>query len=176
MRPNFTTWALSVASAVASRGDCTRRQVGAVILDRDDRICGAGYNGTYRGRPGCLKGACPRGRHYQAADATRNWRLGNGETVGDLVPVCACGNEWPCPDAVPSGSSYDTGPGACIAVHAELNALLDVSEKARLESSTLYVTARPCDGCLKIIRNTSIYRLVWLEEDGQVDELVWPFS
>lgn len=160
MRPNFTTWALSVASAVASRGDCTRRQVGAVILDRDNRICGAGYNGTYRGRPGCLKGACPRGRHYPLPDPNS----------------CFCGGLWPCVDAVPSGSSYDTGPGACIAVHAELNALLDVSEKARLESSTLYVTARPCDGCLKIIRNTSIYRLFWLEEDGQVDELVWPFS
>ncbi len=152
-------WAFGVAVAVSTRGECTRRQVGAVIIDRNGRIAGAGYNGTYSGGPNCLDGACPRGRHHP---------------VG-LGSLCECGADWPCPEAVPAGSSYDTGPGACHAVHAELNALLDVSDKSRLESSELYVTAPPCDGCLKIIRNTKVYRIHWLDDQLGHHTAVWPF-
>lgn len=140
-RPSEHEWAFLVALAISTRGECSRRQVGAVIVDAQNRIVGAGYNGTYRGGPNCLQGACPRA-------------LSNVE----------------------SGSSYDTGPGACIAVHAELNALLDVSDRKRLESSELYVTAAPCQGCLKILRNTQIYRILWLDEEGDVDSAVWPFG
>ena len=63
-RPSWDEWALGIARAVAARADCTRSQVGAVILDRDHRIIATGYNGTPRpGEPGCLTaGACPRGR------------------------------------------------------------------------------------------------------------------
>lgn len=171
-RPSEREWAFLVALAISTRGECSRRQVGAVIVDAQNRIVGAGYNGTYRGGPNCLQGACPRGRHYQV----------DCEAVGKCDvscpgKLCACGYDgWPCPDAVESGSSYDTGPGACIAVHAELNALLDVSDRKRLESSELYVTAAPCDGCLKILRNTQIYRIFWLDEEGDVDSAVWPFT
>ncbi|QMP84405.1 deoxycytidylate deaminase [Streptomyces phage Dagobah] len=130
-RPSIGLWALGVASAVSSRGECTRRRVGAVILDVRGRICGAGYNGAAPGAPSCLDGACPRAL-----------------------------------SGVPAGSSYDTGPGACIAVHAELNALLDVSDRSRLDGATLYVTAEPCDGCLKILGNTEIDAVVYLDEEG----------
>lgn len=140
-RPEFDEWGLIVASAVSTRGDCVRRKVGAVILDRHNRICGAGYNGTYSGAPGCLEGACPR-------------------ALSDVLP----------------GSSYDTGPGACIAVHAELNALLDVSEKSRLSGATMYITTEPCAGCLKILRNTTIRRLVWEGEGWTVQTSAWPFG
>lgn len=164
-RPSEHEWAFLVALAISTRGECTRGQVGAVIVDAQNRIVGAGYNGTYGGGPNCLGGACPRGQHYLPYDSPG---------------FCACGKEWThpegCPDAVESGSSYDTGPGACIAVHAELNALLDVSDRKRLESSELYVTAPPCDGCLKILRNTQIYRILWLDEEGNVDSAVWPFT
>lgn len=139
-RPDVFTWAFGVAEAVARRGECTRRQVGAVIVDREGRIAAAGYNGTYRGGPSCLQGACPRAA-----------------------------------SGVEPGSSYDTGPGACIAVHAELNALLDVSDRSRLESSTLYVTARPCAGCLKVLRNTQIYRINYRDDNGATGYLIWPF-
>lgn len=140
-RPDWVQWALGVAKAVAERGDCSRRQVGAVILDSDRRICGAGYNGTYAGAPGCLEGACPR-------------------ALSAVLP----------------GSQYDTGPGACIAVHAELNALLDVSERERLRGARMYVTHPPCAGCLKILRNTGLGEIIWSTDDGLGYEFtVWPF-
>ncbi|MDG4783240.1 dCMP deaminase family protein [Micromonospora sp. WMMD961] len=61
-RPDWDSYYLGIAVAVAARADCTRRQVGAVVV-RDHRIVGTGYNGAPSGVPGCLTaGACPRGR------------------------------------------------------------------------------------------------------------------
>lgn len=66
-RPDWDTWALGIAAAVARRADCTRRQVGAVVLDRDHRVVAVGYNGAPAGRPGCASaGACPRGKFTHA--------------------------------------------------------------------------------------------------------------
>lgn len=64
------------------------------VLVIDHRLIATGYNGAAPGRPDCLEGACPRGR------------LGYGE--------------------VPAFSDYDQPgtPGFCIAIHAEVNALL----------------------------------------------------
>ena len=54
---------MTLAFAVALRGDCRRRQVGAVILDVQHRVIATGYNGVRPGAPGCLAGFCPRGMH-----------------------------------------------------------------------------------------------------------------
>lgn len=181
-RPDWVQWALGVAKAVAERGDCSRRQVGAVILDSDRRICGAGYNGTYAGAPGCLEGACPRGRHSLKRKPTTVGLDMSATLYPTTKPTifwqdaCSCGGPWPCPDAVLPGSQYDTGPGACIAVHAELNALLDVSERERLRGARMYVTHPPCAGCLKILRNTGLGEIIWSTDDGLGYEFtVWPF-
>lgn len=160
-RPGFIEWALNIADAVATRADCTRRQVGAVILDRNNWPVAVGYNGSYPGGPSCLKGECPRGKHYK--------------TFRQVFDVCACGQKWPCPEAVPPGSSYDTGPGACHSVHAELNAILHVLDGARMDSGTMVVTERPCDGCLKILRSTAISKVVWRDDTG-IHFRHWPFG
>lgn len=67
-----------------------------------------------------------------------------------------------CPRArsdVAHGSSYDTGPGACIAVHAEANALLFARQSVK--GCTLYLTDAPCDGCKKLIEAAGIGRVVF---------------
>jgi dCMP deaminase len=141
-RPSWDEYYLGIAQAVSARADCTRRQVGAVLV-QDHRIVSTGYNGAPSGQPGCLSaGACPRGRHYPAKDDLM--------TGFQLRDKCACGNSWPCPDAVDPSSSYDTGPGACISVHAEANALL-YANRADCVGATLYCTDRPCDGCMRLI-------------------------
>lgn len=179
-RPDWQPWALGIAKAVSERGDCTRRRVGAVLLDTNHRIIGAGYNGTEPGGPSCLKGECPRGRHYRMpephAQKCQYEKSHNGVWIsGDDLSICsdchflfkcACGKEWEgeagCEDAVAPGSSYDTGPGTCHASHAEQNVLADVEAKHRLPGSVMYVTERPCDGCVRQIRNTTpISRVVW---------------
>lgn len=156
VRPSWDDQGHAFAQAASIRGDCTRRQVGAAILDEKHRIIGAGYNGSYPGGPSCLAGECPRGRHYPKKLCAHG--------VEDHCPIaCGCGKWWPCPDAVEPGSSYDTGPGECVAVHAEINAVLDVSDRHRLVNSTMFITEAPCGGCLKIIKNTGIVRVVWPE-------------
>lgn len=128
MRPDWDTYFLDIARAVAARADCTRRLVGAVIVDQQHRIVATGYNGAPAGAPGCLTaGACPRGQQGF--------------------------------DAVPPGSSYDTGPSSCIAVHAEANALL-YADGHRTRGATLYVTSEPCDGCARLIAGAGITRVV----------------
>lgn len=60
-RPSWDEWGLGLARAVATRADCTRRRVGAVVLDTGHRVVATGYNGAPPGERGCLEGGCPRG-------------------------------------------------------------------------------------------------------------------
>lgn len=63
-------YGLKLAEAAALRADCTRRQVGAVIVAPDGSVVATGYNGLAAGLPGCLSaGACPRGRLTYAEQA-----------------------------------------------------------------------------------------------------------
>lgn len=152
-RPDRDQWLLDGADWLARMGDCNRRKVGALIVGPDKRFWGMGYNGGRPGGPSCLAGDCPRGRHYVTRDA-----------LGFMD--CACGNAWPCPDAVAPGSSYDTGPGACIASHAEDNAVDDAKTKGhgRCAGAVMYVTCAPCDGCVRAVRNkTDIKAIIWPE-------------
>lgn len=129
-RPSWDDYFLAVARVIATRADCTRRQVGAVIV-RNNRIVATGYNGVPAGEPGCLTaGACPRGH-----------------------------------SDVPPGSSYDTGPGACIGIHAEANALL-YAARDKCEGAVLYCTDAPCDGCARLLAGADIERIVVANDSG----------
>lgn len=138
-RPGWDAYFLRLAADVAARGDCTRAQVGAVITDAGHRIVSAGYNGAPAGQPGCLEGACPRGRHYSRGPGT-----------------CACGNPWPCPEyAEPGSGSY----GDCIALHAEMNAII-YAGRDKCAGGTIYVTREPCHWCVKMIMAAAIVKVV----------------
>jgi dCMP deaminase len=155
-RPDRDAWHLAGTEWLAQMGDCTRRKVGALIVGPDKRFWGMGYNGSYPGGPSCLAGDCPRGRHY----------LIEGEMLfpGVLADLCACGVIWPCARAVAPGSSYDTGPGACIASHAEANAVADALRRngGDLADCLMYVSCEPCDGCTRHVRNTTkISAIIW---------------
>jgi dCMP deaminase len=161
VRPDRDEWHLDGADWLARMGDCTRRKVGALIVV-DKRFVGLGYNGTRPGEKGCLEGACPRGRHWKLVERGLNSKYKIG-------PVCACGRDWPCPDAVPPGSSYDTGRGACIASHAEQTALADAQRRGAglMTGGTMYVSCEPCEGCIRQVRNTTeINTIIW--PDGAV--------
>ena len=137
-RPDWDSYFLAIAETVSLRADCSRRQVGAVIV-RDHRIRATGYNGAPSGGRSCLAGECPRGA-----------------------------------SGVAPGSSYDTGAGACIALHAEQNAIMYAS-RDDCEGATIYCNHEPCDGCLKMIAGSGIVRAVWPGAEarsGEVDGII----
>jgi dCMP deaminase len=148
---------LGIAKAVGAGAKCTRRQVGAIIVDENKHIVATGKNGSPPGHAECTDGACPRGRHYEVQNYVR---LTDGDVpIRDMPMVrattCACGLALPCPNAVAPSSSYDTGKGTCIAVHAEANALLNRTTVS-VKGATMYVTDKPCDGCLRLIHGAQI--------------------
>jgi dCMP deaminase len=131
-RPSWDDWGLAIAQAVSIRADCSRRQVGAVLVSEDHRIVATGYNGSAPGQLGCLtNGACPRAHSN-----------------------------------VEPGSSYDTGAGTCIALHAEQNCLLR-ADWGELKNAVMYVTCDPCEGCWRMIRGTPILRVVTATSGSQ---------
>lgn len=124
-RPGWDEYYLGIAQAVAARADCSRRQIGAILVNQHNRHRGSGYNGGPSKGLSCLKGECPRGR-------------------SDVAP----------------GSSYDTGSGACVAIHAEQNLIMDTTMEER-QDGTIYITDVPCDGCFRMITGSGVTRVVW---------------
>ena len=58
-RPGWDQYFMDIALVAASRSNCSRRHVAAVLV-RDRRIISTGYNGTPRGVRNCSDGGCPR--------------------------------------------------------------------------------------------------------------------
>lgn len=125
MRPDWDDYFLAIAKTVSLRADCSRRTVGACIVDAEKRLASTGYNGSYPGGPSCLAGECPRAS-----------------------------------SVVEPGSNYDSGPGICSSIHAEMNSIL-FADRSRLHGAVLYCTDEPCYNCRKHIRSTPITRVVW---------------
>ncbi|MFF4557202.1 deoxycytidylate deaminase [Streptomyces sp. NPDC001422] len=59
-RPCWDCYFLGLADAAAARGDCIRKQVGAVLVGPDHRVLSTGYNGSTPGGLSCLAGECER--------------------------------------------------------------------------------------------------------------------
>lgn len=93
--PSWDEYFLGIAHSVSKRAKCRRRQVGAVLVDGQNRIVSTGYAGFPANTPGdCLTGACPRALTAQ----------------GDIPP------NSPYDD--PNSAGY------CPSIHAELNAII----------------------------------------------------
>jgi dCMP deaminase len=75
MRISRDTYFMSIAKVVSMRGECIRRQVGAVIVDKRGRILSTGMNGVAPGQTPCIDkpcaGAkCPSGEGLDLCEAS----------------------------------------------------------------------------------------------------------
>src|SRR5690606_16958888 len=106
------------------------------LLVLERRIIATGYNGAAPGRPDCLEGACPPGRLSY--------------------------------DEVPGLADYDRPgtPGFCIAIHAEVHALLFSTRATK--GAVACIADAPCPGCRKALAAAGIVRAVWPQ--GALDE------
>ncbi len=67
-RPGWDEYFMKIAKVVASRSNCMKRKVAAVIV-KDGRIISTGYNGTPRGVKNCNEGGCPRCNAFNPSGA-----------------------------------------------------------------------------------------------------------
>lgn len=136
-RPSWDEYFLDIARLVAKRSTCLRRCYGAVIV-RDNIIVSTGYNGAARGEANCIDvDQCVR-KQYN----------------------------------VPKGERYEL----CVAVHAEQNAMI-AADPVKMQGATIYISgytrsgeqasAEPCLLCRRMIKNSMIRRVVYLDEDGK---------
>ena len=58
-RPSWDEYFINIAKVIASRSNCMKRKVAAIVV-KDGRIISTGYNGTPRGTRNCNEGGCPR--------------------------------------------------------------------------------------------------------------------
>lgn len=123
------TW-MRVAEVMGRRSPCTRAQVGAVVVDPDNRVIATGYNGM----PAGLLLTTPARERYR--------------------PTCL----GDCPRAQP-GAALEPGYADCLAIHAEANALLFCDRRDR-EGGTVYVSTAPCFTCAKLVANSGLSRVV----------------
>ena len=57
-RPSWKDYFYGIAEAVSQRATCLRAQCGAVVVGRDNRILGTGYNGAPPDRRHCFQDGC----------------------------------------------------------------------------------------------------------------------
>lgn len=127
---------LEVSRLVGRRSACLRSQVGAVIV-KDGRIISIGYNGPVSGAPQCE----PRPSHLEpyTVEAWKEYR-----------------------DAHPNMCE---GPGCTRSLHAETNAIAFAARAGMaVEGCTLYCTMSPCVNCAKVIINSGIRKVVFLDK------------
>ena len=61
VRPSWDEYFSQMVLVVAQRANCCRRQVGAVLVDKDNNTLATGYNGKAAGLTNCLDCPCSAG-------------------------------------------------------------------------------------------------------------------
>lgn len=179
MRPSKDKTFLDIASTLAKRGTCIRKQVGCVLVDELGQTLSTGYNGVARGLPHCNEKALFK---IEVECATCEY---SQKHHGGSCGASACPGWHPSKKLVPkdaireigrrvsyhphkcAGACHDSGQGLeiCEAIHAEQNALLQCADVQKIH--TVYVTVSPCRHCMKLIMNTSAKRVVFLSSYSQ---------
>lgn len=131
-----------ICSVVAQRSTCLRSQVGALIV-RDGRIVSMGYNGPVSGMPACKK--IPP-QFQKLLDEGNHFALEQYEEYKKNTTMCM-------------------GPGCIRSLHAETNAIAFAARAGvSVEGCTMYCSMSPCINCAKVIVNSGIKELKYLEE------------
>jgi len=126
---------MGVANSIAQRSTCSRLNVGAVIT-RNGRILSSGYNGAPSGMEHC-------NHMCTCSDVTRVALAANYDDVTHEVGCLSL-------------------PDACVAVHAEANAIVWAARTGvATEGADLFTTDMPCIDCAQLIINAGIVRVVY---------------
>ena len=136
-----------ICTVVAQRSTCLRSQVGALIV-KNGRIVSMGYNGPVSGMPACVK---PLPLMELSMDNGYMW-MGTysrkPESLKEKIMERAC-----------------MGPGCTRSLHAETNAIAFAARAGvSVEGCTMYCSMSPCINCAKVIVNSGIKELKYIED------------
>ena len=112
--------------------------------------------------------SCYRTGRKVGAIITRDKRILTTGYNGAPSGLASCKDRGECLRdklGIPSGTRHEV----CYAVHAEQNAIIQAAKQGlSVEGATLYCTHQPCAICAKMIINSGIKRVVYVE--GYPDE------
>jgi dCMP deaminase len=128
-RPTWHETRIQMARVLAKRSLCVRDQVGAIIVDRDDKIIGEGYNGP------------ARYTNHDQRPCTAWCERARIQPLAEQLDV---------PAPIKDPNYYD-----CPALHAEANALM-ASDRSLRAGGMIYVTSHPCLACAKLVANSGL--------------------
>lgn len=135
-----------ICQVVAQRSTCWRSQVGAVIV-KEGRVVSMGYNGPVSGMPACIRRPpyWSSMADYLPREDQMGWELEENRKKMEKL-ICM-------------------GPGCTRSLHAETNAIAFAARAGvSVEGCTMYCTMSPCINCAKVIVNSGIKKLVYMEE------------
>lgn len=139
-----------ICQVVAQRSTCWRSQVGALIV-KNGRIVSMGYNGPVSGMPACVKPLPMMDLMELSMD---NGYMGMGTYDRKLESMREEVRERVC-----------MGPGCTRSLHAETNAIAFAARAGvSVEGCTMYCSMSPCINCAKVIVNSGIMEVRYLEE------------
>jgi len=139
---------INIAKEIGLLSYCTRSKVGAVLV-KDGNVISFGYNGT------------PAGMDNSCEDKKRMSSDAGGWLDQDTIDEF-----WPFED--------DLGKYKLITkhevLHAESNAILKAAKSGNsVEGSTLYLTLSPCKECSKLILQSGVKKVVYLNTYRNLD-------
>ena len=154
---------MQIAMSIKHNSGCLSRHVGAVVVDPKGYVLGIGWNDPPTGEIACalrtgnelVDKLCPDPVAFSLLERKDVFTKHIGNRYTDK-PYCFK-DEYGCI------SDKGKRTELCRALHAEQNAIRQVNEK-NLEGTTLYTTDSPCENCAKIISQSSISRIVYIEE------------
>lgn len=134
IRPTIDSTLMKIATAWESRSTCSRNRVG-VIIAKEGRTLGSGYNGAPAGMPHC--------NHPTMVS-------GSGQGYARRI------------SPVPEIPVAPMDRGCRIAIHAEANAIAYAARNGvAIEGATAYVTLSPCFSCAQLIIAAGLERVVF---------------
>lgn len=134
MRPTSDNYFMDMARRASGRSTCVRRSVGCVLVSSRNHVLATGYNGV------------PSSAEHCNDVAITYTEKGKKRIV--FPNACEGAN-------AKSGQNID----ACLAVHAEQNAILQCRDASLIDRA--YVTAFPCPSCAKLLLNSSCKTVVY---------------
>jgi len=151
---------MQIAMSIKHNSGCLSRHVGAVVVDSKGYLLGIGWNNPPVGQVPCalrtgnelVDSPCPDRVAFSSSERGDVFTEHIGNRYTDK-PYCFK-DEYGC---------ISKKAELCRALHAEENAIRQVNGK-NLKGMTLYTTDSPCENCAKVIYQSNIGRIVYIEE------------